>query len=145
MKATHALVLATVLLGALALGWVVSRPVTPEKVVLLDCADIVAGCGLPNSGLEVAFDRRPQSMRPFVLRVRQSGVKAVYASFSMRGMEMGLTRYRLLPQADGAWQAEVILPACIQGRSDWELLLELDDGRYALPFSAGERLPGQER
>lgn len=145
MKVSQTLFLACVMVGGLALGWVVTRPDTLKKVVLVDCADIVAGCSLPVSGLEVAFDRRPQPMRPFVLRVQQTGAKAVYASFSMRGMEMGLTRYRLLSQVDGVWQAEVVLPVCIQGRSDWELLLELDAGRYALPFSAGERLPGQER
>ncbi|HYG14046.1 MAG TPA: hypothetical protein VD885_07875, partial [Methylophilaceae bacterium] len=62
------------------------------------------------------------------------------ASFAMQGMEMGLNRYRLLRQPDGKWAAEVTLPVCVQGRSDWLMELEViePDGahRYQLAFRA---------
>jgi len=57
-------------------------------------------------------------------------------SLLLRGMEMGFNRYRLLPDGPGSWQAEVLLPACIQGRKDWLMTLEVDGRRYELPFKS---------
>lgn len=121
---------------ALAAAWFVMRSPGEARAVAVACTDIVAGCSLPAAGLQVAFDQPPQALQPFVLKVR-TAADQVYASFSMRGMQMGFNRYRLLPQADGSWRAQVTLPACVQGRNDWELLLEIDARRYVLPFSAG--------
>lgn len=126
---------------AATLAWFWLRPTAAGKVVAIPCADIVAGCKVNESGLKVAFDHPPQAMQPFMLRVWQAGAASVNASFSMNGMQMGFNRYRLLPQHDGSWQAQVMLPACVQGRSDWELQLEVGAERYALPFSAGELPP----
>lgn len=137
----RAALFACLLGGVAVLAWWGLRVRAPQAVVAVPCADIVAGCSVVDAGLQVAFDQRPQPLRPFLLSVRQPGARELHASFSMRGMEMGFNRYRLLPQAAGAWQAQVMLPACVQGRSDWELLLEIDGVRYALPFSAGERQP----
>jgi len=54
-------------------------------------------------------------------------------------MEMGLNRYHLLKQADSDfWFAEVTLPVCVQGRSDWvvelEIKTQLETMHYQIPF-----------
>jgi hypothetical protein len=112
-----------------------------EPAAVIACTDITQGCG--NQQLQVKFDHKPQVMRPFTLSVNMPHVTELHASFAMQGMLMGLNRYRLLPQPDGGWQANVILPACIQGRSDWDMLIEARTAaglvRYTLPFKAEPR------
>jgi hypothetical protein len=113
--------------------------VTPISV--LSCIDITKSCG--NEMFKVQFSEVPQVMRPLHLSVHfksNTNVKNVYVDFSMRNMEMGLNRYRLIQLNQlGDWQSEVTLPVCVQGRSDWNMVLEFDDGtvqRFQLPFSA---------
>lgn len=105
-----------------------------EQVIAVPCTDIVAGCTLAQAGLQVRFDRTPGAMQAFKLFVALPQAREVHARFSMQGMEMGLNRYRLLADGPGHWQAEVMLPACVQGRRDWLLTLEADGARYQLPF-----------
>ncbi len=109
-----------------------ARPPEPKSVA---CADPVAGCRLPEN-LEVRFSRQPTMMQAFGLEVAAPADAEVHASFQMRGMEMGMNRYRLL-RKDGKWYASVMLPACVQGRSDWVLRLEVGNKVYELPFAAG--------
>lgn len=97
------------------------------------CADPVAGCGLPD-GLSVRFSSPPSILKTFELEMTAPADAEIHASFQMRGMEMGLNRYRLLPK-DGKWHASVMLPACVQGRSDWILRLETGGKVYEVPFS----------
>lgn len=131
----YRMVMGVVLGLALAL-WLYQRQATPLPVHTLACADLVAGCGTP--GLQLQVDQAPRVMRPFTLHV-ETEATAVHASFAMAGMAMGLNRYRLV-QRDGHWQAQVTLPVCVQGRSDWQLVLELDGAsgvrRYQLGFQA---------
>lgn len=108
-----------------------------HPLLQVPCANVVTGCGLPESGLHVRFDQRPQPMRPFQLKVNIPDAHDVHASFAMRDMQMGLNRYRLLPDGAGAWKGEIILPVCIHGRSDWLMVLEIDGRRYQLPFTSG--------
>ena len=75
-------------------------------------------------------------MQPFQLQVRAVHAKAVHARFMMRDMEMGLNRYRLLPDGTGTWTGKIILPVCVHGRSDWWLVLEVDGVHYQVPFSS---------
>lgn len=105
-----------------------------DQAVAVSCSDIVAGCALPSTGARVRFDRQPDALRRFTILVTWPDTAEVHASFQMRGMEMGFNRYRLLPDGVGRWRAEVMLPACIQGRKDWLLLLEANGNRYLLPF-----------
>ena len=108
-----------------------SKHEAPEQVA---CTDIVAGCALPKSGWHVRFDHTPKPMELFQLRATLPGARNVQARFMMQGMEMGLNRYRLQPANNGNWHGEVFLPACIQGRKDWILILETDNRQFALPF-----------
>lgn len=120
---------------AVLLGWQM-RSTTPEQVLAVACPDIVAGCGLSQAGLHVRFDHHPRPLQKFKMMVELPGAREVYASFNMRGMEMGFNRYRLLPDGPGRWQAEVLLPACVQGRKDWLVLLEADGARYQMSFAS---------
>lgn len=112
------------------------RFATREKVIPLPCTDIVAGCPLPAPGAQIRFDRQPDALQKFRISVQWPGAAEVHASFQMQDMEMGFNRYRLLPAAAEGWQAEVMLPACIQGRKDWLVILEIGGRKYALPFTS---------
>lgn len=120
------------------LGWYYFHAENGVQIQTIPCADITKGCG--NQQLQIHFDRTPQVMRPFNLSASAASASEVHASFAMQGMEMGLNRYRLLQKPDGLWQAEVTLPVCIQGRSDWMVELEVQTPqgmqRYQLPFSS---------
>lgn len=118
--------------------------VKPDLVstTVLSCADITQSCG--NQIFTVQFAETPQVMKPLQLNLhinRADSVKNVHVDFAMQNMEMGLNRYLMIQTNEsGAWQAEVTLPICIQGRSDWNMLIEIEAGdtvqRFQLPFSA---------
>jgi len=120
------------------LGWYYFHAASGVQIQTIPCADITKVC--VNQQLQIHFDRTPQVMKPFNLSAKATSASEVHASFAMQGMEMGLNRYRLLQRPDGLWQAEVTLPVCIQGRSDWlvELEMKTPQGmqRYQLPFSS---------
>jgi hypothetical protein len=111
-------------------------------VSILACADITQSCG--NERFSVQFSEAPQVMKPLHLNLHMSRaktVKNIHIDFAMQSMEMGLNRYRLIQaNQSGDWQAEVTLPICVQGRSDWNMLVEVEaEGmlqRFQLPFSA---------
>ena len=104
------------------------------------CADLIHGCRivLSKQPVDVKFSALPSALKPFDLTVRANGVKQVYASFVMVGMEMGLNRYRLVAADNKVWRAKVILPVCVAGRRDWVLTLVLDNNAVQIPFSAGK-------
>ena len=111
------------------------------SISVLSCVDITQSCG--NQVFTVQFDEAPQVMTPLHLHLhinRAEAVKSIHVDFAMQNMEMGLNRYRLIQASQSdAWQAEVTLPICVQGRSDWNMLLEIEAGkkiqRFKLPFS----------
>jgi hypothetical protein len=105
----------------------------PEAAVV-ECANPLAGCRL-SDGVKVRFSDPPARLKSFELDVDAQSATEIHASFQMRGMEMGMNRYRLLPK-DGTWRASVMLPACVQGRSDWVLRLEVDKKTFEVPFQA---------
>jgi hypothetical protein len=119
---------------ALLVGLLFSRTAGQRPAVIVPCTDIVKGCALAHERLHVRFDRQPRPMQAFRIQVALPNVREVHARFSMRGMEMGLNRYRLLSDGPGRWHAEVMLPACIQGRNDWSLVLEANGSSYEVPF-----------
>ena len=135
--------LSLVLLLALSF-WAKFYFAKPElaPISVLPCVDITQSCG--NEVFTVQFDEAPQVMKPLHLHVhinRAEAVKSIHVDFAMQNMEMGFNRYRLIQASQsGDWQAEVTLPICVQGRSDWNMLLEIEAGkkiqRFKLPFSA---------
>ncbi len=134
--------LSLVLLIALVFGvkFYFAKPAL-GPISVLPCADITQQCG--NAMFTVQFAEAPQVMKPLHLNVhlnRAAAVKNIHVDFAMQDMEMGLNRYRLIQSnQSGDWQAEVTLPICVQGRSDWNMLLEIEAGkkiqRFQLPFS----------
>ena len=130
-------VLALLFLAVLWVPRVRPQPPVIAPVIAIACADIRLGCRLPEARLNVRFDRQPSPLQPFKLLVEVPAARAIHASFNMREMEMGFSHYRLLPNGAGRWSAEVTLPACVQGRKDWLLRLDIDGQRYEVPFSSG--------
>lgn len=110
---------------------------TQSEAQNLGCADIMTGCG--NDLFRLKFISAPQVMKPIRLNLETKNAKQVYVSFSMEKMEMGLNRYQLIKQGDlDLWLADVTLPVCVQGRSDWiaevEIKTQLQTMRYQIPF-----------
>lgn len=129
-------------LGLGATFYFSKQELAPIKV--LSCADITQSCG--NAMFTVQFAEAPQVMKPLHLNLHMNQaevVKNMHVDFAMQRMGMGLNRYRLIQtNQSGDWQAEVTLPICVQGRSDWNMLLEIETDdkiqRFQLPFSAKE-------
>ncbi|MDR2220816.1 MAG: hypothetical protein LBE24_09625 [Methylobacillus sp.] len=134
----HGWWVAMVMLIALvaAFAWIRFYETPNEEITLAPCADIVAGCALPVSGGSARFDRQPETMQPFRITVIWPGVSQVHASFQMDGMEMGFNRYKLIAAEAGTWRGEVTLPACIRSRKDWQMILEADGRKIAMPFTS---------
>ncbi|MDP2024779.1 hypothetical protein [Sulfuriferula sp.] len=106
--------------------------------VMLTCPDPTQGCALTVNGqpAQLRFIGTPSGLRPFVLQLSAPAIKDSYASFTMRGMDMGFNRYRLLAVAPGVWQARIVLPVCVTGRRDWVLTLSIGGDNYEIPFAA---------
>lgn len=114
--------------------WVKRTESVAQKLV---CTDILSGCG--NDLFKLKFLNSPQVMKPIRLQLETVNARQVYASFAMERMEMGLNRYHLLKRPDSdLWFAEVTLPVCVQGRSDWvvelEIKTQLETMHYQIPF-----------
>ncbi len=111
------------------------QPKQPQAVA---CTDPQQGC--EQAGVKVRFSAAPTVLTPFMLVVEAPGAKQVSASFAMLGMDMGENRYKLESLNDGRrWQHSIILPVCVAGRSDWQLVLEVDGVARVFTFSAAAR------
>ena len=78
--------------------------------------------------VNMSIDHDARVLRPFRVHVdvpAEAGVGEVSAVFVMRGMKMGLNRYHFVDQGNNRWRADVTLPVCVSGRSDWIAELEL--------------------
>lgn len=82
--------------------------------------------------------------RPFRVRAvvsKQSGsVSAIEVAFAMKGMDMGVNRYRLVRKGDH-WESLVVLPVCTTGRTDWIVRMSVSSNnreyRAEFPFVSG--------
>ena len=114
------------------------------KTIAIVCPDIVQSCG--NAQFSVRFRESPQVMKPLHLELvflDGQSIQNVHAGFAMRGMEMGFNRYQLIKTTDAKWVAEVTLPLCVQGRSDWEMTLIIvgaeQQSHFLVPFSTPQK------
>lgn len=94
--------------------------------VAADCDSARQACIAHGKDLEIELRLGPpvRPMEAFEISLRDlRGTLAADAQisveFQMRGMDMGLNRYRLERAADGGWRGRAILPVCTSGRSDW--------------------------
>ncbi|WP_018076657.1 hypothetical protein [Thiobacillus denitrificans] len=130
----RALILVVVLAAIAAAGYWLKRP---AAAVVVSCTDPLAGCTFDHRGTpaQLRFSSQPVPLETFELSVRAPGVGRISAELQMSDMDMGFNRYALRPVPGGAFGAKVTLPACVSGRHDWVLYLDIDGTRYALPFS----------
>jgi len=104
----------------------------PPTALPVSVLDVPAGCDLAQGcratgeriSLQVQFDAPAVALQPFPISLHISS-DTVMLTFSMRGMDMGLNRYRLSGNARSGWKGNVTLPICVSGRSDWIALFEL--------------------
>lgn len=121
-----------VLLSVLLVGCDGSPP-TDRPLTVLSVepgCDMLRGCEAGDSNLAVllSFEAPPRALKPFPIQLRQirgQSAESVSVSFAMEGMDMGLNRYRMVSDAAGRWTANVTLPVCASGRSDWLATFEL--------------------
>jgi len=136
MRQVAAPLLLVVALVAIAVaGWWLKRP---TEAVAMSCPDPQVGCAFSHQGASarVRFSMQPLPLEAFELTVTAPHATKISAEFQMVGMDMGFNRYDLRPAAGGTFSSSVTLPVCVSGRHDWVLYLDLDDTRYALPFSS---------
>lgn len=117
-----------------------SKVRTPGKVATVSCPALPHICRLEIGGhpVELTFSPAPAPLKPFMLNVKAPAARSVFAEFAMVDMDMGANRYRLKSIGAGTWQANVILPVCVAGRSNWIMLLEVDGVKIRVPFTAGQ-------
>ncbi len=134
LKVGAPLVLAGVLLAIAAAGYWFKRPAVAVAVA---CTQPLQGCMFSHRGLpaRLRFAAPPVTMQPFGVEVRAPGSRRVSAEFRMMGMDMGFTRYTLNATGDGQFAASVTLPVCVSGQRSWQVVLDIDGQRYAIPFS----------
>lgn len=130
----RALILVVVLAAIAVTGYWLKRP---AAAVAVNCTDPLAGCTFNHRGTpaQLRFSSQPVPLEAFELSVRTPGAGRISAELQMSDMDMGFNRYALHPVPGGAFGAKVTLPACVSGRHDWVLYLDIDGTRYALPFS----------
>ncbi|MCS4533188.1 hypothetical protein [Neisseria montereyensis] len=112
------LLFAAVKVGGL-LWWKNSQP--DVRVMAESECNVQKGCHLPN-GADVAFIGQVSIQTPFDIVIHNvpSETQEVYVSFSMRDMDMGFNRYKLVRQEGGKWAANQIrLPICTEDRHDY--------------------------
>lgn len=92
--------------------------------------DVRQGCRAADesAAVTVTFGAEPRALQPFPIHIQLDGhqqADAVTVAFSMQAMDMGSNRYRLIADAPGGWNADITLPICTSGRTDWVADFEL--------------------
>ncbi len=106
--------------------------------IKLNCPNLLSGC--THTPFTVSFNQTPSVLKPFKVRAHFPQANQVAADVVMQGMAMGLNRYQFKSVGQDVFEATIVLPVCVQGRSDWVMHLEVkrDDEifRYQLPFNS---------
>lgn len=112
---------------------------TPPPVAIdLPCPTPTAGCAtrIGERSVTVGLTDPRKTLQPFGVWVKAPGADQVQASFTMVDMNMGFNLYTLRPDKDGVFRAQVTLPACVSGRREWVMTVDIDKTtRLAVPFS----------
>lgn len=130
--------------------WTLRPGMTPPQTAVTlqsepDCDSAQQPCRAHGDDLEISLRLGPP-VRPLEsfnieLRGELEAAARIDVQFLMRGMDMGLNRYRLGRDADGVWRGRAVLPVCTTGRSDWYAVIGIEQGgrRWIaeLPFVAG--------
>lgn len=112
---------------------------TPPPIAIdLPCPAPAAGCAarIGDRSITVGLADKLKALQPFQVWVQAPGADKVQASFTMVDMNMGFNLYTLRPDKDGVFRAQVTLPACVSGRREWVMTVDIDKTtRLAVPFS----------
>lgn len=112
---------------------------TPAPVAIdLPCPTPTTGCAtrIGDRSITVGLGDKRKTLQPFPVWVKAAGADQVQASFTMVDMNMGFNLYTLRPDKDGVFRAQVTLPACVSGRREWVMTVDIDKTtRLAVPFS----------
>ncbi len=100
------------------------------------CVDLAVGCVVQVEGRSIGLgtDATSKPLKPFNLWVKAPGAKKVEARFTMEGMDMGFNIYTLRADNQGVFRTTATLPVCVSGRRDWNVILDIDGTRLAVPF-----------
>lgn len=145
--AAAAVLLVAVAVGAWRLRSGADAPPVPLVASATDCDSARTACGAQGEGLRIELRLGPpvQPLEAFDIALRiadgtLTDAAAVEVQFVMRGMDMGINRYRLARAADGVWRGRAVLPVCTSRRTDWIAELDIRDGTHrwtaALPFTS---------
>lgn len=129
------LILFAIVKVAMLLWWKNQQP--EIMVVSQNICDVRQGCVLPN-GAKIVFSQSFSAKSPFDIDIDNvpAGIKEVFISFSMKDMDMGFNRYKLIPQSQRHWQAKQIrLPICVQNRHNYLADIHIDQQTYQIGFS----------
>lgn len=117
-------------------------PLPATALSLEQPCDVRSGCVAEVEDFALALSMGPEvrPLKPFAVNVElQNGppIDSMTVAFDMKNMDMGWHRYRLIETGDG-WNANVTLPVCMSGRSDWiadfEILAAGRRYQFQVPF-----------
>ena len=98
-------------------------------VQTIECKDLTLGCDIGVG--KITFSQKPKPLAPFIIIFKalkqDANLSLIKAQFNMQDMQMGFNEYRFIQEKTGIWQANVILPVCMQGRADWLMTLEITE------------------
>lgn len=93
-----------------------------------DAATKACEISAANIRLSLALGPNVKPLVGFPVRLRIEGgevaEQSVSVDFQMKGMDMGMNRYRLQSIAPSVWQGHAILPVCSASRMDWLAIVE---------------------
>lgn len=101
----------------------------PVETLSIDgnCDVTGVGCTARSGSMQwaVHLERPAVALKPFPVTLTVIGagerLGTVRVRFDMAEMSMGLNEYQMVQTGDNAWKAEVTLPICTSGRSDWRV------------------------
>ncbi|MBV1775067.1 hypothetical protein KSF73_04990 [Burkholderiaceae bacterium DAT-1] len=129
-----AFMLVALLFGSFAIRYYVQHT-KPKQIVM--CNNLVEGCVLQmgKRTIRVSADQQPAMLRPFTLTVENIR-KPVTLKLAMMGMDMGPLQFPMQKASDTVQTLKVSLPFCVQGRRDWVMRIQTEDGGLDVGFNS---------
>jgi len=97
------------------------------------------GCSLSSGTLVRLQSDDPRPLGNIDVEVHGATVSQAWVQLRMLGMDMPPNRFALTRTDTGILRASVVLPYCSAARSDWLLVLDLDNSKHAIAFEIAGR------
>ena len=105
------------------------------------CQSQLTGCvvKLNEFNIKLYFDKNIYYLKHFMISAisestTNSKIESVYVDFKMKGMDLGINRFRLANSSSSSdkqvWKGKAILPICVTGRVDWISEVEVVTKQY---------------